>query len=61
MNISGYGAGDKVAVVNASSLTKEKEITVMLNPAYQCLTGADGYVYVVSQGNYAGSDKIPEE
>lgn len=61
VNISGYGAGDKVAVVNASSLTKEKEITVMLNPAYQCLTGADGYVYVVSQGNYAGSDKIPEE
>ena len=48
-------------MVNASSLIKEKDIKVKLNPAYQCLTGADGYVYVVSQGNYAGTDKIPEE
>lgn len=60
VNISGYGAENKVAVVDAKSMTKLQDITVLLNPYTQCVTGDDGYVYVVSNGNYAGSESIPE-
>lgn len=60
VNISGYGSGDKVAVVDAKTMTKLQDITVKLNPYTQCITGSDGYVYVVSNGNYAGSESIPE-
>ena len=49
-----------MAVVDAKSMTKLQDITVLLNPYTQCVTGDDGYVYVVSNGNYAGSESIPE-
>lgn len=58
VNISGYGAENKVAVVDVATFTKERDIEVLLNPYTQCKVGADGYVYVVSNGNYAGSDKL---
>ena len=61
VNISGYGSGTSVAVVDVASFTKTKDITVKLNPYTQCFTGDDGYVYVVSNGNYAGDPNKPED
>ena len=67
VNISGLsgdefgGNGNLVAVVDAKTMTKLRDITVLQNPYIQSLTGADGYVYVVSNGNYAGSEYIPED
>lgn len=61
VNISGYGSENKVAVVDVASFTKTKDIEVVLNPYTQCITGEDGYVYVVSNGNYAGDPKKPED
>ena len=54
INLSGYGKGNQVAVVNTATMTKTKDIEVKLNPSYQCLRGDDGAIYVVSFGNYAG-------
>ena len=67
VNISGQpgdeygGSGNQVAVVDAKTMTKLTGIEVVLNPYTQCLAGDDGYVYVVSTGNYAGSSYIPED
>lgn len=58
VNISGYGKGTKVAVVDLATFTKVKDIEVLLNPYTQCEVGADGFVYVVSNGNYAGSSYL---
>lgn len=60
INISGYGSGKNVAVVDLKTFTKVKDIEVVLNPYTQCITADDGYVYVVSNGNYAGDPKKPE-
>lgn len=60
VNISGYGKGKSVAVVDIKTFTKTKDIEVVLNPYTQCITGDDGYVYMVSNGNYAGNPKKPE-
>lgn len=67
VNISGQpgdsygGSGNQVAVVDAKSMTKLTDIEVLLNPYTQSLTGEDGYVYMVSNGNYAGSSTMPED
>lgn len=67
VNISGQpgdnwgGNGNTVAVVDAKTMNKLHDIVVLQNPYNQCLTGADGYVYVVSSGNYAGSEYVPED
>lgn len=58
VNISGYSKGKWLAVVDAASFTKLKDIEVMLNPYTQCITAEDGYVYFVSNGNYAGSPSL---
>lgn len=63
INLSDYkgdGTGKKVAVVDIASFTKKKDIEVKLNPYSECITGADGYVYLVSSGNFAGPT-MPEE
>jgi hypothetical protein len=60
VNISGYGSGAQVAVVNQSTFTKVKDLDVVLNPYTQCKVGEDGNVYVVSNGNYAGNDWTDE-
>lgn len=57
---SGY-IGQMVALVNPKSLEKESEIPVKLNPYTVIFDGKDGYVYVVSNGNYAGTPTLPEE
>ena len=64
VNNSNYtqdGSGKTVSVIDIASFSKIKDIEVALNPYTQCLTADDGYVYVVSNGNYAGTDKIPED
>ena len=64
VNLSDYnfdGSGTSVAVVDIVSFTKTKEIKMKQNPYTQCFTGDDGYVYVVSNGNYAGKPEMPEE
>lgn len=61
INVSGYGSGKTVAVVDIASFTKLKDIEVKLNPNTECITGADGNVYMVSNGNYAGSSHVPED
>ena len=61
VNVSGQGAENKVAVVDVASMSKLQDIEVLLNPYTQCLTGEDGYVYVVSNGNYAGTPGLPED
>lgn len=58
VNISNYGSDNRVAVVDIASFTKERDVEVLLNPYTQCKVGADGYVYMVSNGNYAGNDKM---
>ena len=55
------GSGKSVSVVTLSSFEKTKEIEIKLNPYTQIATGEDGNVYVVSNGNYAGTSSIPEE
>ena len=47
--------------VDVASFTKTKEIPVKLNPYTVCFTGDDGKVYVVSNGNYAGSPGMSED
>lgn len=60
-NISNYGKGNTVAVVDETSFTKKKDITVVLNPYTESVVGSDGNVYIVSNGNYAGSPKLEEK
>ncbi|MGL4851589.1 MAG: YncE family protein [Phocaeicola sp.] len=52
--------GNTVSVVDAATFTKIKEISIKLNPYTQCVTGEDGNIYVVSNGNYAGDPYKPE-
>lgn len=59
VNISGYGTGNQVAVVDLATFNKEKDIEVLLNPYNQSLE-ADGKVYFVSCGTY-DNPAIPEE
>ncbi len=54
VNNSGYGSGNTVSVVDIATMTNVRDIEVELNPYTQCKTGADGNVYMVSNGNYAG-------
>lgn len=61
VNISGYGVGNTVAVVDAKTMTKVEDITVLLNPYTQSIVGSDGFVYIVSNGNYAGKDGLDEK
>ncbi len=58
VNNSGYGSGNTVSVVDIASMTKIRDIEVELNPYTMCKTAADGNVYMVSNGNYAGSSKL---
>ncbi len=60
-NISGYGAGNTVAVVDEKTFTKKKDITVLLNPYTESVVADDGNVYIVSNGNYAGSPGLAPE
>jgi hypothetical protein len=60
VNISGYGSGAQVAVVDQTSFTKTKDLDVVLNPYTQCKVGSDGNVYIVSNGNYAGNSWTDE-
>ena len=60
-NISGYGSGTKVAVVDVASFTKIKDLDVVINPYTQSLTADDGYVYFVSSGNYPDSKSTESE
>lgn len=52
-----YANGKKVAVIDAKTFTKEKDIAVGLNPG-QITTDAYGNVFVVCMGNYG--DVAPE-
>lgn len=61
INMSGYGEGNIVAVVDIATFTLKDEIQVALNPYTTCFTGQDGYVYTICNGNYAGSPYISEE
>lgn len=58
VNISGYGTGNQLAVVDLASFTCEDPVEVLLNPYTQALT-AEGKVYFVSNGNYS-SPSTPE-
>lgn len=53
--------GNTISVVDVASFKKTKDLTVLLNPYNQSVTGEDGYVYFVSNGNYAGKDGLPEK
>lgn len=61
VNISGYGSGKWLSVVDVASFTKLKDIEIVLNPYTQCITAEDGYVYFVSNGNYAGKPSLTLE
>lgn len=61
VNISGYGSGKWLSVVDVASFTKLKDIEIVLNPYTQCITAEDGYVYFVSNGNYAGKPSLTPE
>lgn len=56
-NYPSYDNGKKVAVIDAKTFTKEKDIAVGLNPG-QITTDAYGNVFVVCMGNYG--DVAPE-
>lgn len=55
------GSGNIVFVVNAETMKKIKDITVLLNPYTQNFVGDDGNIYVVSNGNFAGAEWMPDE
>lgn len=61
VNISGFGMGNEIAVVDIASFTKIKALKVKLNPNTVCITAADGNVYSVSDGNFAGMPNLPQE
>ena len=50
-----------LSVVDVASFTKLKDIEIVLNPYTQCITAEDGYVYFVSNGNYAGKPSLTPE
>ena len=58
-NISGYGVGNEVAVVDLASFTRTDLVEVLLNP-YDQMLAAGGKIYFVSVGNYS-SPSTPEE
>ena len=60
INMSGYGEGNIVAVVDIETFNIQNELEVVLNPYTTCFTGQDGYVYTISNGNYAGDPSKPE-
>jgi len=60
-NISGYGAGSSVAVVDEQSFTKTKDLQVLLNPYTESVVADNGNVYIVSNGNYAGSPNLEQK
>lgn len=60
VNIYGNGSSSSVAVVNAATFSKMKDIPVLLYPNGQCKVDSEGKVYVVSDGNNAGNPIIPE-
>ena len=55
------GTGNTVYVVNAETMEKIKDITVVVNPYTQSFVGNDGNIYIVSNGNYAGAEWLPDE
>lgn len=55
INISGYGTGTKVAVVDVKTFKKTKELDVLLNPYDECITADNGNVYFVSCGDFNGN------
>ncbi len=61
VNNSGYGSGHTVSVVDEFSFTKTKDVEVLLNPYNQSVVAADGNVYIVSNGNYAGTPGLDEK
>lgn len=58
-NISGYGTGNQVAVVDLDSFTCTDLVEVVLDP-YNQMLAAGGKIYFVSVGNYS-SPSTPEE
>ena len=60
INMSGYGEGNIIAVVDIETFNIQNELEVVLNPYTTCFTGQDGYVYTISNGNYAGDPSKPE-
>ena len=52
VNISGYGSGNTVSVIDAHSFSVVKEIVVPQNPYSQSIVGSDGNIYIVSCGDY---------
>ena len=55
INISGYGSGNQIAVVDIATFKKTKNIEVLLNPYDVCTTGEDGKVYFISCGDFRGN------
>ncbi|MBM6883554.1 hypothetical protein [Bacteroides caecigallinarum] len=55
------GTGNSVYVIDTETMEKIKDITVVLNPYTQNIVGSDGYIYIVSNGNYAGAEWLPGE
>lgn len=55
VNISGYGSGSTVAVVDLESFTKSNELNVVLDPYDTSFTADDGLVYIISVGDYGKS------
>ena len=52
INISGYGSGSTVAVVDIDSFSLTKELDVVLDPYDVNFLADDGYVYFTSMGDY---------
>lgn len=52
INISGYGQGKTIAVVDIATFSKKKDLEVVLDPYDTCFTGDDGKVYFISCGDF---------
>lgn len=44
--------GNTVSVIDLNNFTKIRDIEVIVNPYNQAITGKDGYVYIVSAGDW---------
>lgn len=55
INVSGYGSGTKVAVVDVKTFKKIKDLDVILNPYDESITADNGNVYFVSCGDFKGN------
>lgn len=55
------GTGNIVYVINAEKMEKIEDITVVVNPYTQNFVGDDENIYIVSNGNYAGAEWLPDE